>query len=148
MPAISRIICINKDKKEVLWKKGVEWNKNKNFLYLPRQKDVPAGKDVIEGRLDMDEYIKKSGTRLSFKKAKAILMPEEIIEFKNLYPGHENYIIVFEKDGTYLNLIMTGSKTVEEFRAIGHDSYNKSKVPLVLSYEKTDSGVKFFPLNL
>jgi len=62
----------------------------------------------------------------------------------DLYPGFEKYFVVFLKSGYTLYLLTLGSKTVAEFRAAGHDSYLKSRVPLIITITHNAQGGKQF----
>jgi hypothetical protein len=62
----------------------------------------------------------------------------------DLYPGFEKYFVVFLKSGYTLFLLTLGSKTLAEYRAAGHDSYLKSRVPLIITITHNAQGGKQF----
>lgn len=109
------------------------------------------GKQLISGRLDFHNYIKRGYEKETIIVSEAIgyLSNGNTVMFHDLYPDFDEFFVCFIKGGYNLFLMTLGSKTVQEFRASGHDSFLKSRVPLTVTVKDTeDQGKRLVPVNL
>lgn len=105
---------------------------------------------LIAGQVSVHEYLQQT-----YKAGTMVVVPSlgfvsngVAVLFKDLYPGKEEYFVCMAKYGYDMFLLALGSKTVQEFRMAGHDSFLKSRVPLTLTITTQNGKKQFEAVNL
>ncbi len=107
-------------------------------------------KQLTSGIVSVHEYVAelcREGT-MSIVETAGFISNGNPVLLSSLYPDYEEYFTCFIKTGYGLYLLTLGSKTVQEFRAAGHDTFLKSRVPFVLTIQETDGRKQFVAVNL
>jgi len=120
------------------------WNGNITFNFKKEAQQLINGKESVHNYID----------RL-YKKGEAVITEAEgfisngmLVFLNKLYPGREKYFVIFMKYGYDMYLLTLGSKTIHEFRVAGHDSFLKSRVPLILTIINENGAKRLDAVNL
>lgn len=128
----------SKDHRIPLWVGNITFNFKKE------------AKELLTERVSVHDYLQRG-----YKAGTIVVVPSlgfvsngVAVLFKDLYPGSEDYFVCMAKYGYNLMLLTLGSKTVQEFRQAGHDSFLKSRVPLTLTIEEKNGKKEFVAINM
>lgn len=103
------------------------WTKNFIFNFDRAYQTIASGKGNIHS------YLQSHRKEVVLVETSGFVANGNTIFLGQLYPGFEKYFAVFIRKGYTLGLLTIGSKTIDEYRACGHDTYLKSRLPLIIT---------------
>lgn len=130
---ISGLIVQENDSTRILNKQRVKsensWCGNISFNFKKEAQRLASGRDSVHNYVS---NLYKHGL-MTLIEVTGFVSNGNPVLISELYPNHKEYFACFVKTGSSMHLLTLGSKTVQEFRAAGHDSFLKSRVPLILT---------------
>ena len=148
---ISGIIVDNGNKPKVIFRQRSKGHTMPLWVGNIVFNEKKEGKSLIRGNQTMHDYLQRTYANGSMIISEAVgyLSNENIVKLHDLYPNFNDFFVCFIKSGYNLYLLTLGSKTIQEFRASGHDTRRNSHVPLIVTVKCTESeGKRFVPVNL
>ena len=106
------------------------WQKNITMNFWPEARRVVSGLQDVKSFL---VRIRKPYNLLIYE-ITAFNSNNNIVSINTLY-GKEKANVAFVRVRGFTSLLTIGSKTLTEYRTVGHDSYRKSRVPFLMDDE-------------
>ena len=119
------------DNGQVLRIRKSQWTKNVTLNYWYEAKNL-----INEYETTKQFLIRiNKQYKLTLANITKFISNSNLIKVSQLYPGKESAVAVFAIIKGNLSLLTIGSKTLQEYRLTGHDSYRKSRVPFLINEE-------------